>query len=124
MSDHVLLLGWNRPARGHEQSALFIFADLVGYLTGLEEKGDIESFEPVLLEPHGGDLNGFVLIRGEIVKLREVVAEEGFQRILAKAELNVDGMGLILGMTGEALAQSMAMYSQEIAAHSESHSQH
>ena len=29
----------------------------------------IESFEPVFLEPHGGDLTGFILIQGDAAKL-------------------------------------------------------
>ena len=28
----------------------------------------IESFEPVFLEPHGGDLTGFILVRGDAEK--------------------------------------------------------
>jgi hypothetical protein len=31
---------------------------------GLQLQGTIKSFDTVFLDPHGGDLNGFFLIRG------------------------------------------------------------
>jgi hypothetical protein len=33
--------------------------------SGLQKKGTIKSFDTVFLDPHGGDLNGFLLMRGE-----------------------------------------------------------
>ena len=45
---------------------------MLGYYTKLQERGEIESFEAVLLEPHGGELGGFLLLRGEAEKLDRV----------------------------------------------------
>jgi len=35
-------------------------------------EGEIESFEMVLLEPHGGELGGFILLRGDQDKLARI----------------------------------------------------
>ena len=45
------------------------FNEVLEYWTSLQQQGEIESFETVLLESHGGDLNGFVLVRGDQDKL-------------------------------------------------------
>lgn len=37
-------------------------------------KGEIDGFDPVLLDAHGEDLNGFFLIKGDRRKLDALVA--------------------------------------------------
>ena len=56
----------------------------------LQEEGTIENFEPVFLEPHGGDLNGFILIRGDAEKLAALRVSEEFTQIATKATLVVE----------------------------------
>jgi hypothetical protein len=115
MSDHVLLVGWDQAARGSEQEALAAFAEIVQYYTSLVDRGEIDSFEPVFLEPHGGDLNGFFLVRGEASKLRAIIDDEEFRRLLFKSQLVVDGIGLIMGVTGDTLGKQMGVYAEVLA---------
>jgi hypothetical protein len=115
MSDYVLLVGWDRATPGREQEAIATFGETVQYYTSLVDGGEIESFEPFFLEPHGGDLNGFVLLRGESSKLRALLDEEQFQRLLFKAQLAVEGIGLIMGVTGATLGRQMGLYSEVLA---------
>lgn len=116
MSDHLLLLGWNRASRGREQEALEVFGESLHYYQSLVDDGVIESFEPVLLYPHGGDLNGFLLIRGTSESLNALLDNVTFQRLLVKAQWSVDGIGVIKGTTGEALVGQMAMFAEQAAA--------
>lgn len=60
MDSNAIVFGWNRSIPGREPLSAEHFQEFVQYLTGLKEKGTIESFDTVILNPHGGDLNGFL----------------------------------------------------------------
>src|SRR3972149_2967999 len=64
MADTALFIGYGPTIPGREQRALALFNEVLGYYNRLQERGEIESFEAVLLEPHGGELGGFLLLRG------------------------------------------------------------
>jgi hypothetical protein len=116
MSDNLLFIGWDRPARGRETAAVAVFGEGVQYFGELKARGEIESFEPVFLEAHGGDLNGFFLVRGEKANLDRLRSnDEHFQRWITKAGLNVDGIGVLSAMTGELVGQAMSVYVEESA---------
>jgi hypothetical protein len=75
MANRILFLGWSRVVAGREQLAMQLWQKSMEYYTGLQSDGRIESFEPVLLWAHGGDLNGFVIVRGDAEKLAGVERE-------------------------------------------------
>ena len=81
MADVAVFIGWGQPVPGRERQALRVFAEVMEYLGRLQQGGEIESFEPVALDPHGGDLEGFVVIRGAREQLSMLRAAEDFQRI-------------------------------------------
>ena len=58
-SDFGLFIGWGPVKSGREQQALEVFAEAQQYNERLKQRGDVESYETVLLELHGGDLIGF-----------------------------------------------------------------
>lgn len=47
----------------------------------LQQLGTIESFEPLALEPHCLKLHGFVIVRGNPMKLAQVRPDPDFQRL-------------------------------------------
>ena len=65
MNSSVILFGWNRSIPGREKVSAAHFDEFVKYLGGLQQKGAIQTFDIVFLDSHGGDLNGFFMIRGE-----------------------------------------------------------
>ena len=69
MADYGLFIGWGALVRGRELKGLEVFNESIQFWADHQKKGNIESFEPVLLTPHGGDLAGFLLIKGEGTKL-------------------------------------------------------
>ena len=103
MADAVIFLGRNRPSVGREQQAMQVFQKSLEFYTKLQTEGRIESFEPVLLSSHGGDLNGFVLLRGDAEKLSEIRRDETFVDIVIEAEYCVDGFGHVDGYIGKGL---------------------
>jgi hypothetical protein len=58
MADSGLFVGFGLPVRGRERQAIKVFGEAFEYYSRLQQDGEIESFEPVLLEPHGGNSAG------------------------------------------------------------------
>lgn len=117
MAGEALFLGWGPVVRGREQIALQVFQETLEYYGKLQQEGQIESFEPVLIAPHGGDLGGFILLRGERSRLDEVRSSEEFERLVVRAATVVDNVGVINAVTGESLGQAMSRFqnaSQEL----------
>jgi len=112
MAGEALFVGWGQIVRGREQLALGVFMELLGYYGQLQEEGRIASFDPVLLAPHGGDLAGFVVVRGEQSALDSVRSSPDFLRLVTRAGAVVDNIGVVSAYTGEALGELMAMFSE------------
>ncbi|HET7745499.1 MAG TPA: hypothetical protein VFK76_12250 [Gaiellaceae bacterium] len=116
MADAGLFVGWGEPARGRETEAVELFNEVIAYYTRLQEEGEIESFEPVFLEPHGGDLGGFVLIRGDAEKLAAVRVSDEFGQFSLRAALVVNNFGVVGADLAERLQRQMAFYTEQVAA--------
>ena len=116
MADAGLFVGWGEVVRGRETEAIELFNETLAYYGRLQEEGSIESFEPVFLEPHGGDLNGFVLIQGDAEKLAALRVSDEFTQFSLRATLIVDGFGVVGADLAERLQRQMEFYSEQIAA--------
>jgi hypothetical protein len=114
MADAALFVGWGNVVRGREQRALEVFNEALQYYADLQRTKDIESFEVVLLEQHGGDLNGFVIIRGEEDRLARLRTDQDFQRRIIRAQLIVDNVGVVAGLIGNSITRGMADYMAEV----------
>jgi hypothetical protein len=114
MTSNVLLFGWNRSIPGREQISAAHFQEFIGYLTGLAKSGAIQSFDPIFLEAHGGDLNGFVLIRGEPSRLDSLMSSKEWITHVTRALLHLEGAGAVRGVSGDGVAQRMALWTQHI----------
>src|SRR5260370_39740829 len=95
MADAGLFIGWGPVVRGREQRALEVFNEAMQYYSELKQKKEIESFEGTLLEQHGGDLAGFILIRGETERLARPRNEQEFQRLQIRAQRCIDNIGVV-----------------------------
>jgi hypothetical protein len=115
MADAVLFIGWGAVVPGREQKAFQVFGEGIAYWQGLQQQGAIESFEPVALEFHGGDLAGCVIIRGEREKLEQVRYSDEWLRLNARAALVVQNFGVVAGFSGEALNREFARFQEQAA---------
>lgn len=103
MADFGLFLGFGTPARGREVQATKVFGEAMAYFGELKGKGEIESFEVAILENHGGDLGGFILIRGDRDKLTKLRASAEFERLVVRASFITDHLGIVSALLdGEA----------------------
>jgi hypothetical protein len=113
-ADAALFIGWGQVVRGREKRAIQVFNESVEYWGGLQGDGRIEDFEVVLLTPHGGDLQGFALLRGSEDQVGALRADEEFQRRVARADMIVESQGVIDAAIGEGIARGMAQYQAEV----------
>jgi hypothetical protein len=113
MADAGLFIGWGEVARGREKYSLQVFNEALQYYAGLEQDGKIESSEVVLLEPHGGDLQGFILVRGSEEQMSTLRADEEFGRQIQRAIFVVDRVGVVSAALGAGLESVISTFGEE-----------
>ena len=116
MADSALFVGWGNAVRGRERQALKVFGDAIEFYGRLQQEGEIEAVEPVFLEPHGGDLGGFFLLRGDVDRLAALRVDDDFTHLMLRASLCVDNVGVVGADLAERLQRNMEYYTEQIAA--------
>jgi len=115
VADAGLFIGWGEVVRGREDRALDVFNETIELYGQMQSDGRIESFDAALLNPHGGDLQGFVMLRGSEAQIDAVGRDDDFLHVMTKASLIVENLGIIPAAINEGLARAMAIYQEEIA---------
>ena len=110
MSANVLFFGWGAPHIGRESMAGDLFGEFVAYLGEQQKGGNIHSFEPVFLDPHGGELNGFFVIRGDSDKLDKLAGSREWTTYITRGSLCLNSIGVVRGASGELLMERMATW--------------
>lgn len=116
MAEMALFTGWGAPVRGREQKGLDVFNETIAYWGELQGDGRIESFEVAILEPHGGDLAGFILARGSREQIDAARADGRFTELMTRAGLVVESLGIVQAYIGEGIAHQVSVYREQIAA--------
>ena len=109
---NCLFVGWNRAVPGREQQAMDLFGSATEYYAKSQSEGKIESFDPVILTHHGGDLNGFILIKGDAEKISNFRREDEFISKAIEAGYCLDGFGIVEGACGESVAEVFSRWSK------------
>ena len=115
MADRILFIGWGATVRGREERALDVFDAAVGFYGRCQQEGRIESFDVILLEPHGGGLGGYMELHGSADQLNALRQDEQFRRLMIDASLIVDELGIVDGYANEGIAREMTLYREAIA---------
>ena len=110
MAEAGLFVGWGEPVTGREAKGLEVFAEALAYFGNAEQDGRIESHETVVLSPHGGDLVGFVLVRGSEAQIAALRVDDGFERLITRATLVVRNFGVIDAALGDGLQSAIDIY--------------
>ncbi len=114
MADAAIVIRWNRVVPGREKQGLSIFGQSLEYYGTLQKKGAIESFEPVIFNPTGGDLNGLILIRGSADQLDALKREDRFIDLMMRAAHNCEDLGVNDAYLEGELQARMARWTQII----------
>jgi hypothetical protein len=110
MAEAGLFIGWGAPITGREAKGLEVFAEVLAYYANAEQGGRIESYETVFLTPHGGDLEGFTLVRGSEAQIAALRTEDEFERLIARATLVVQNVGVVDAAVGDGIQEAVAVY--------------
>ena len=111
MAGHGIFIGWGEIVPGRERQSRQVFGEVLALVAEEEQAGNIESHEVVGLQAHGGDLSGFILIRGDREKLEGVVASPGFRRYVYRAEAVVNHFGYLRAfLDDELLRQAESLW--------------
>jgi hypothetical protein len=116
MGSNMLLFGWKRSIPRREKLSAQHFAEFVQYLGGLQQKGAIGSFDTAFLDVHGGDLNGFFLVKGDTAKLDALLATTEWITHITRASMHLENSGVVRGITGGEVMARMALWSSTIPA--------
>jgi hypothetical protein len=114
MADFGLFIGFGPPTRGRERQAIAVFNEAMEYWTRLQQQGEIESFESVFLEAHGGDLNGFTLVRGDRDKLASIRTSDEFAQLSIRAGLITERFGVVSATLGGRIGTLMGVYNEQL----------
>jgi len=114
MADRALFIGFGQPVRGREERALEVFNEFVGMFGRMQSDGRIGGMDVVLLDPHGGDLGGFFIVHGSESQCATLPMDEEFRRASVDASLIVENFGVVPAVTGDAVGNEMAIYSEAI----------
>lgn len=107
MAERALFVGWGHPVRGRERIALELFEEAAAFCAQAQQNGRLDSFEVVLLEPHGGDLYGFMLIRGAVAQLQALHVSDDFYDLISRANLVAERVGVVGGAVDAGLAPAL-----------------
>lgn len=113
MAGGILFIGWGRVVPGRERWALQLFAEATAYYDRLQAEGEIDGYEPYALGGHGGDLAGFVLLRGDRARLERLRTSEAFVRLHQRADLVAERLGVVTALGGEDLERLFASFGKE-----------
>lgn len=113
MPKSALFVGWGAIIPGREKVAPLVLQDALKYLMQLEAQNKIDSVDTVLLEPHGGDLAGFVLIKGDQSALQHLRATEEFTKIIVGVQLVHTKVGVVTAYTGAEMQSLFHIWDQQ-----------
>lgn len=110
---NALFIGWGQVVRGREQQSLQVFDEAMRFFLGLQQRGEIEAFEPVTLEPHGGELYGFMLLRGDPDKLARMRDSDEFRRLIQRGDMVVEDFGVVSASVGDTIMRQFESFQQQ-----------
>ena len=109
----TLFVGWGAIVPGREKTAARVLGEAMQYLQGQKEERTIEDFEVVLLEPHGGELEGFVLVKGAKESLAQLRSSPDFLRVIVGVQLVHSKVGVVGAYTGAEMGQLLQIWDEQ-----------
>jgi hypothetical protein len=114
MAEAALVMSWREPTRGREKAALDVWNESMQYYGRLQQGGKIESFDVVLLTPTGGDVGGFILLRGSAPQIDALRRDDEFLDLIARVQMIVEGLRITDAIVDEGLGQQITRFEKVI----------
>lgn len=113
MAQGALFVGWGAIIPGREKTASRVLGAAVEYLRRMQGEGTIDGFDVMLLEPHGGELEGFVTVKGDRDKLARLRVSEDFQRVIVGVQLVHSKVGVVGAYAGAEMGSLMRLWDEQ-----------
>ena len=107
MANSSLFIHWNKPTQGREKASDAFLEEVTKFLGS---KKEVESYETVLLQQRGHELNGFILVRGSRQGLTSLQDGSDWRMLVAKASIIMDGFGIVPGFVGDSIASESGAF--------------
>lgn len=104
---NALVIGWNRAVPGREAAAGELFATTCAYYDKQVKAGKLTGWEPMFLSQHGGDFNGFFILRGTGANLDWIRSDDEFIENILRAGHCLENVGIIPAYSGMQVIQDM-----------------
>src|SRR5271157_4983281 len=101
MAKGAIFIGWGEPFPTYREKALKVFSEAMQFNKRLQQQGEIDSFEPVILDYHGDELS----------RLR---TNPEFMSLIVKCALVVKDVGVIDAFNGDAAEARIADYQKQM----------
>ena len=114
MKETALFVGWGGTLPGRERAAIETYHEWIEVLEDLKTKGEIEDFKTFLLDPHGGELDGFTLVFADQVKLFELLVREDLEMLCRRAMVEHGKFSVIPAITGGLVEREYKLLEEEV----------
>jgi hypothetical protein len=113
MAKGALFVGWGPLIPGREKTGAGVLGEALEYLQRLQGEGILDSIEAAILEPHGGDLGGFVLVKGDKEGLAQLRVDDGFVRTIVGVQLVHQNVGVAWAYTDAAMQGLFTLWEEQ-----------
>ena len=96
----ALIIGWNRAVPGRELACAELLGTVSTYYEKLQKQGKITGWEPIFMTQHGGDFNGFILVRGTQTNLDAIQHDDEFIEHNLRAAHCLQNFGVVTAYVG------------------------
>lgn len=110
----ALFVAWGPLIPGREEAAGRVLGEALQMLQEMQKAGAIDSFETVALEPHGGKLAGFVLLKGDKDTLMQFRSSAEFARVAARIQIVHTDVAVIGAYCGAEMMSLFEMWDRQI----------
>jgi hypothetical protein len=114
MAEAALCIVWGAPIPGREKQALDVYNETAEYWAGLQLEGKIERFDVTVLAPSGGEVAGFLVVRGTAEQIDSIRRSKEYQQQLARVQLVASHLSVADAYVDEGLVQIISQYQEVI----------
>ena len=107
MVEAALCTAWEDPIPGREKQALNVYNEAMQYWAGLQQEEKIERFDVTVLALSGGDMAGFLVVRGTSKQIDSVRRSKEFQQNIARGQLVASHLKVASAYVDQGLTQFM-----------------
>lgn len=113
MEKGALFVGWGSIITGREKIAPRVLNEAMQYLQKLKTEGQLDSIEVIILEPHGGELDGFVLVKGDKNVLANLRVDDEFVKMIVGVQLVHTKVGVVWAYSGAEIQSLFQMWDEQ-----------